>query len=215
MEPYIYAAGLDVHLDGDRLYAPHNIPPIAALAHALSHINRFTGHTYRPYSVAEHSLLVFAYGLREQHARVMDDDSARQFLIACLTHDLHEALIGDVTSPVKHILGSQWDQFEARVQGAVASALGLTDALGAFAAEVKECDLKALALEKAHFLKGSGDWAVLQGVDPGTTFVIPSFVDTAEVRDLYLEAFNNLMFTGATPWKDGPWAELSSEGETK
>lgn len=64
---------------------------IAALAEAAAKLNRFTGHTGLFYSVLQHSMLVadlLPQGLRA-HA---------------LLHDLHEAVIGDDSSPKKRAL---------------------------------------------------------------------------------------------------------------
>lgn len=63
------------------------------IAHALSHLCRFTGHCKRFYSVAEHSLWV---------ERLIQDDSHRR---AALLHDAAEAYIADVARPVKDRLG--------------------------------------------------------------------------------------------------------------
>lgn len=65
------------------------------LALPLSRINRFNGHTSRLYSVAEHSLHVVTIMERDLTVR----DSGQ--LLAGLLHDAHEAIIGDVTTPVK------------------------------------------------------------------------------------------------------------------
>jgi hypothetical protein len=54
MTHIITATGAEYHLSG------HGPRPVNAedIAHQLAIINRFTGATSRPYSVAEHSLLV-------------------------------------------------------------------------------------------------------------------------------------------------------------
>lgn len=62
------------------------------IAHALSQICRFAGHTKRFYSVAEHCCRVA-------------DILPRPIRIHGLLHDAHEAYIGDVTTPVKMCLG--------------------------------------------------------------------------------------------------------------
>jgi hypothetical protein len=67
------------------------------IAHALARINRFSGHTREPYSVAQHSVYV---------ARAVARYSPKLGL-AALLHDAHEAYIGDITSPVCALLSSQ------------------------------------------------------------------------------------------------------------
>jgi hypothetical protein len=65
---------------------PHSIC-IEDVAHALGNLCRFAGHTWRFYSVAEHSVL--AATLAERHH---------------LLHDAHEAYLSDIPSPVKQRL---------------------------------------------------------------------------------------------------------------
>lgn len=61
---------------------------IVDIAHSLSRINRYNGHTIKPYSVAEHSCIMFDH---------MDLTLKK----AALLHDAHEAYIGDIVKPVK------------------------------------------------------------------------------------------------------------------
>lgn len=61
------------------------------IAWALSHLNRFNGHTRRAYSVAQHAVLVA--DLCPVHDRW-----------AGLMHDAPEAFLGDVASPLKRLL---------------------------------------------------------------------------------------------------------------
>lgn len=74
---------------------------IVDIAHALSNVARFGGHTKRFYSVAEHSCFVVAllptvYGYPKENLKV------RRLLLAGLLHDASEAYIGDLVSPIKH-----------------------------------------------------------------------------------------------------------------
>lgn len=67
---------------------------LADIAHALSQINRWTGHTHNPRSVAEHALSVAA----------LVERLAPDLALAALHHDSAEAYIGDIASPVKGAL---------------------------------------------------------------------------------------------------------------
>lgn len=68
------------------------------IAEALGNLCRFTGHTKRFYSVAEHSLLV-AHMAAD---RALPKETQLKFLM----HDFHEAYIGDVSTPVTRLLAS-------------------------------------------------------------------------------------------------------------
>ena len=63
------------------------------IAHSLSHLCRYNGHTLLFYSVAQHSCIVQDI-LRKMN--VSDD-----VLFYGLMHDAHEAYIGDMISPLK------------------------------------------------------------------------------------------------------------------
>lgn len=83
---------------------------IDVIAHALSLVNRFAGHTRVPYSVAEHSVRV-SYECDPEHALIG------------LLHDATEAYLADVVRPAKALLPDYqaleqrlWHKI-ARVQG--------------------------------------------------------------------------------------------------
>lgn len=84
--------------DAIRTYTGRLVRPLAMrpedldivdIAHALSQVNRYTGHTIVPISVAEHSV------------RVAEICSAKNQLWGLL-HDASEAYLCDVSRPVKH-----------------------------------------------------------------------------------------------------------------
>lgn len=70
---------------------------IEDIAHSLSLLNRFTGHTKFPYSVAQHSYDV-SYALEKWH----DVDKSVQ--LAGLLHDASEAYVNDLARPLKRML---------------------------------------------------------------------------------------------------------------
>lgn len=66
------------------------------IAHQLAHVNRFSGATDRPYSVAEHCCRVSLSLKAEGHTPLV------QFV--GLLHDAHEAYMGDIITPVQNVL---------------------------------------------------------------------------------------------------------------
>jgi uncharacterized protein len=125
---------------------------IEDIAHALSHINRFTGHTRVPYSVAQHSYVVSCI--------VPYKDA-----LAGLLHDAAEAYLGDVSSPLKQLL-PEYKVIEHRVHAAIFEHFGLDPELPA---SVKEADLIALATERRDLMPNVDPhdaWGVLARVKP-------------------------------------------------
>lgn len=130
--------GREHHLSGQAQM--FNLPHIEDIAHALALINRFTGHTERPYSVAEHSLLVA--DIAAAHGA---SPSAQ---LAALLHDAHEAYTSDVSSPAKWAIGQPWEVFEHSQAARVHAALGVRSAMAAHRADIRRWDLMALATER-------------------------------------------------------------------
>lgn len=134
-----------------------NAPTIEEIAHALAQINRFTGHASRPYSVAEHSLLVATIAAHEDASPVAQ--------LAALLHDAHEAYVGDVSSPAKWAIGQPWEVFEHHQEVAVHNALGIRSAMVSHRADIKRWDLIALATERRDLLTWnpvtSAPWRIL------------------------------------------------------
>lgn len=116
---------------------------IADIAHALSLINRFTGHSKAPYSVAQHSVMV---------SRLCEPACAKWGLL----HDASEAYLGDMATPLKNLI-PEYREIERRVQHVIAERFGLEwpmpDA-------VKIADLRALMGEKRDLVPGSADWGI-------------------------------------------------------
>lgn len=76
----------------DVLHPDHSLICLEDIAHALSQTCRFTGHTNRFYSVAEHSVLC------------SDVCISTEYRAACLLHDAAESYLNDIASPVKQYL---------------------------------------------------------------------------------------------------------------
>ena len=130
------------------------------ISHGLGQINRFAGHCRRPYSVAEHSLLVADIAQRRYGLDVSGQ-------LAALLHDGHEAYVGDVSSPVKQLLDDTWLHLEARIERTVRIAFGLLVACDMYRDIIKASDIVALATERMQLMpKSPTPWPILQGVEP-------------------------------------------------
>jgi 5'-deoxynucleotidase YfbR-like HD superfamily hydrolase len=116
---------------------------IPDIAHALSLINRFTGHSKCPYSVAQHSVMV---------SRLTQPEIAMWGLL----HDASEAYLGDVATPLKSLMPG-YRELEEHVQRTVAKVFGLPWPMPA---DVKTADLRALMAEKRDLVSVSHDWGI-------------------------------------------------------
>jgi hypothetical protein len=84
-----------IRVKGGRLVDPFNVTEedvrATDFAHSLSCINRFTGHVMYPYSVAQHTLVLYKHVPKELRR-------------AALIHDFTEAYFNDLASPLKREL---------------------------------------------------------------------------------------------------------------
>jgi 5'-deoxynucleotidase YfbR-like HD superfamily hydrolase len=128
-------------------------------AHSLAQTNRFTGHASRPYSVAEHSLLV---------VDILERLGAPPIVcLAGLHHDGHESITGDVATPDKLVIGPGWQQYEQPWAQACRERWGLTEVFDHHRRLIRRADLMALATERRDLMPDHPDeWEVLRGIDP-------------------------------------------------
>ena len=139
------STGREHHLGACSALRPGNTPQIEEIAHALAQINRYTGHAMRPYSVAEHSLLVC------EIVKGMGLDCHAQR--AALMNDAHKAFTGDVTTPIKAALGVDWLAFENVHARMLRHAFHMQCAHVAYHQRIKEADLIALATERRDLMR--------------------------------------------------------------
>lgn len=156
---------------------------VEEIAHALAQINRFTGHCRRPYSVAEHSLLVCDLARHEGASPVQQ--------LAALMHDAHEAYVGDMASPLKWMLGHSWEQLERQEAYKLHQAFGIQTVMHSARHNIRRWDRIALATERRDLTlfeaPSHQPWPILD--DPSGP-VLPS-----EGHHLSREALENLPWT--------------------
>jgi 5'-deoxynucleotidase YfbR-like HD superfamily hydrolase len=144
---------------------------IEDIAHALSNICRFTGHSENFYSVAQHCVLV---------SYICQHHNALQGLL----HDASEAYCQDIASPLKRTAQlSGYREVEAKLQNAIANKFNISEIEPD---DVKVADLKVLATEARDLLVHQrSDWDV--GHDP-LPFIIQAF-SPKEAKQLFLNRF--------------------------
>lgn len=150
---------------------------IDEIAHALSNICRFGGHTREFYSVAQHSVLV---------SRIVPAEHA----LAALLHDAPEAYVGDVMRPLKNLL-SDYREIEQRVEAALFADLGIPYPLPDC---VKRADLVALATEQRDLMPPHDDeWALIKDITPQSEPIVA--LPPALAKRAFLDRFDMLIGT--------------------
>lgn len=140
---------------------------IEDIAHALSNICRFGGHTSNFYSVAQHSVHV---------ANLVPVELALDGLM----HDAAEAYLGDVINPLKVLL-EDYKKIEEKLLYLIAKKFGFNYPI---CAEVKKADSYMLIVEYKRFFTNS---PVASGID-----IIPLPPKVAE--ELFLKTFKEIQY---------------------
>jgi 5'-nucleotidase len=154
---------------------------IADIAHALSQVCRFAGHTKYFYSVGQHSYL---------GSFLVPSEDALWFLL----HDASEAYVGDMSSPLKHLTaaGDAYRPVEQKIMRVICKKFELSESQPA---SVHVADTAMLYAEKKQLmgpLPWDRDWG---------KFIKPADVRIREmsprkVEQLFLERFTKLNSRG-------------------
>lgn len=148
---------------------------IADIAHALSHVCRFTGHCRRFYSVAEHCLAV-SFKVPPEHA------------LRALLHDASEAYICDVARPLKYTEAfAGYREIEERLEKTIFEAFCIT---GEPDPSIKEADRRMLATEMLHLM--SDDLDYLKSFPYTPYNYIPKCIGPTDIEAAYRERFLQL-----------------------
>lgn len=119
---------------------------LKSLLNALANENRFSNQT--GYSVLQHSIAcgMAAKALYPEYIRVQRHAAF---------HDIQEAIIRDVPTPFKRMVGPQFDLAENKIQAKIYEAFGIDDTLGLSEVRnaVQEIDAAMLFVEVHAFFK--------------------------------------------------------------
>lgn len=130
---------------------------IEDIAHALSNICRYNGHTKEFYSVAQHSVLVSKY-CKPEHA------------LHGLLHDAAEAYVGDMVRPIKNMNNmSFFRETEDRICETIFNKFHLTYP---YPEDIKLADDMVLAIETRCVLDNIPDWAYTFYMQPPDNYQI-------------------------------------------
>jgi uncharacterized protein len=147
---------------------------IEHIAHCLANLCRYSGHTKRFYSVAEHAFWC-SYAVPAKHA------------LEALMHDASEAYCADLPSPIKRQLPA-YQQIEDKVQHAIARRFGLEYP---YPDSVHKADKQILANEYRDILNPCVvDWCA--GVEPLPNITIQGWLPT-EAKHRFLERYYELL----------------------
>lgn len=167
-------------------------PPTIVLediAHALSNICRYGGHSNVFYPVAEHAVFC--------SIRVERKGYGRKTALAALHHDDSEAYLGDIPRPLKPLLGEVYETLSSQMDEAIIEALRLPLSMADLhSGVVKSADNWALLVEAQHLLPSQGvNWAgsaldAWKLYDAPSRIIVPDYwrgaVTPAEAEGLYL-----------------------------
>lgn len=149
---------------------------IGDIAHSVSQLCRFTGHTRTFYSVAQHCVLV---------SNLVEPWLALDGLL----HDASEAYINDLSRPLKIALDTVapgvMRGIEDKIHEAIAERFGT---IFPHHPSVKEADNIALATERRDLMSSTEEWAGLPDPDPDV--IVPSASGLAKLQ--FLRRFNEL-----------------------
>lgn len=180
--------GPGIQVASGKIFYPYDPQPedidLHDIVWALSHENRWGGHTIIPYSVLSHSLAVAETLRRWGHSLTTQ--------MAGLVHDFAEAYLRDIPRPIKeHPSFDVYRKRESLLQVAIERALGLPSFDAHTQALVKEADAFRL-LSEAHVLLRGGPQGWGQGEEYDATPI--AYTTPAETRRVFFSQYRFLAY---------------------
>jgi 5'-deoxynucleotidase YfbR-like HD superfamily hydrolase len=130
---------------------------IGDIAHSLSLLNRFTGHSKVPYSVAQHCIAV---------SKMLTTSGYPELALSGLLHDASEAYVNDLARPLKQIL-TEYQQVENKILDVIDKKFNVNTRHPL----VKEFDTKCLVAEATTLCNGE-QWYLGDKYPPRFDYII-------------------------------------------
>ena len=163
------------------------------IAHALSCISRFTGHTESIYTVAQHSVIV-SEECQNRLARPHKTDVMRQVGLDGLMHDASEAYLGDLAGPSKRnsTVGNHFRKAEDTMMQTIAPIFGVTWPKPEL---VDFVDKLVTRTEQRDLMPYPNELYSLDGLEMLEKEIVPWSPEEAEIE--FIDRFKELSLEGA------------------
>lgn len=198
-----------VSLASGRLFPIQNPRPedfdIYDVAHHLAQVNRFSGATRVPYSVASHLCVCATIATYEpimkytEKVGKVDPDKVLRWAFA---HDFAEFVIGDHIRPVKRSV-PELGKLEAGVMDGVKEWLKLPELNDAEKSGVRFIDNLACSSEKVALLPNSEPWPGMPNAHPDMVKTVTWMANMRwdEVRDKFLDVYFQIFGFERPTWE--------------
>lgn len=164
------------------------------IARALSQINRFNGNTRFPYSVGLHSIMAAD--------AMMSIGHTPQARLAALMHDAAEAYVGDISTPVKDLLGDNFRDIERHVSAVIYRKFGVDEVL-VYSDTMRDVDRTLANAERSLLIEDAAHWprghATQTSMHGARCRAVEDELSPGAVRVLFLSRFQELRLALGMP----------------
>jgi len=159
------------------------------IAHALSNLCRFTGHTNRFYSVAQHSVIM---------SDICYHTYGKECAKVALLHDASEAYFGDMSRPIKRSLNDDNVILTANdvLQEMIYSKFGIYTSSHTWENPVRKTDNILLYTEGRDLMGGTDGWHDALHIVPLKKIIHPAYPKVA--FNMFIKRFNKYGYYGRT-----------------
>ena len=147
------------------------------ISHALSQVNRYTGHTRVPYSVGYHTLLC--------HLEAVRRGESNRILLLLLMHDFSEYVLNDLSRPLKDLL-PEYMVLEDNMMTTIYEAFNVSPPTVDELTVVKFYDNKLLSNEIGHYMASPELYSIKVNNDVFFIDNISPKVVAKELKDAFL-----------------------------